>query len=121
MKKLKVLLHIDEPSKWRLTLTNAKNLIEDVGLEIVVLEIVVNATAVQIFNSRDTEFDKDKRDLLNQMKKLSNNNVEIIACRNALRANTILEELLPEFVTVVPAGITRIVTKQMEGYSYVKP
>jgi len=36
VKKLKVLFHIDEPSKWWLTLTNAKNLIEDVGLEIVV-------------------------------------------------------------------------------------
>ena len=121
MKKLKVLLHIDEPSKWRLTLTNTRNLIEDVGLDNVVLEIVANATAVQIFDSTAKDIDQEQRDLLKQMKELSNNNVMIIACRNALKVNSIPEELIPNFVTVVPAGITRIVTKQMEGYSYVKP
>lgn len=117
MQKLKVLLHIDELDKWRLTLANARNLIEDVGLENVVLEIVVNATAVQIFDSMD----KDMGSILKQMKELSTNNVRIVACRNALKVNAIHEELLPDFVTVVPAGITRIITKQMEGYSYVKP
>jgi intracellular sulfur oxidation DsrE/DsrF family protein len=121
MEKLKALLHIDEPGKWQLTLTNANNLLEDVGLENVVLEIVVNATAVQIFDSMDKDIDQDMRGLLKQMKELSNNHVRIIACRNALRANSIREELLPDFVTVVPAGITRIITKEMEGYSYVKP
>ena len=117
MEKFKAVLHIDELDKWRLTLTNAKNLIEDVGLENIVLEIVANAAAVQIFDS----IDKDREELSKRMKELSNNNVKIIACRNALRANAIHEELLPDFVTVVPAGITRIVTKQTEGYSYVKP
>jgi uncharacterized protein len=121
MKKLKVLLHIDEPGKWRLTLTNAKNLIEDVGLENVVLEIVANAAAVQIFDSTNKNNDQEQNDLLMQMKELSNQHVAIIGCRNALRANFISEGFLPDFVTVVPAGITRIVTQQMDGYSYVKP
>ena len=121
MEKLKAVFHIDEPGKWRLTLTNAKNFIEDVGLEQVVLEIVANATAVQIFDSMDTNIDQDIQDLHKQMEQLFNNNVTIIACRNALKANSINEQLLPNFVTVVPAGITRIIIKQTEGYSYVKP
>jgi intracellular sulfur oxidation DsrE/DsrF family protein len=121
MEKLKALLHIDEMSKWQLTLTNANNFIEDVGLNNVVLEIVVNAAAVKIFDSIDRDIDQNVIDLLKQMKELSNNHVRIIACRNALRANSIGEELLPDFVTVVPAGITRIIKQQMEGYSYVKP
>ncbi|GMA98186.1 DsrE family protein [Pelosinus sp. IPA-1] len=121
MEKLKTLLHIDELGKWRLTLTNAKNLIEDVGFENVILEIVANATAVQIFDSVDKSIDHEMPGLLKQMKELSENHVTIIACRNALKANLINEELLPEFVTVVPAGITRIIVKQTEGYSYVKP
>lgn len=121
MEKLKAVLHIDEPGKWQLTLTNTKNFIEDVGLEHVVLEIVANAAAVQIFNSMDKNIDQDIRDLLKQMKQLSKNNVTIIACRNALKANSINEELLPDYVKVVPAGITRIIIKQNEGYSYIKP
>jgi len=121
MEKLKALLHIDELAKWQLTLTNAKNLIDDVGLDSVILEIVVNAAAVQVFDLKNKEIEADSKELLKRMKELSNNNVKIIACRNALRANHIQEEVLPNFITVVPAGITRIVTQQKEGYSYMKP
>ena len=59
--------------------------------------------------------------IIKKMERLSNHNVKIIACRNALRANAISEDVLPIFITVVPAGITRIIKKQSEGYSYVKP
>ena len=121
MEKLKALLHIDEPNKWHLTLANTKNFIADAGLEHVTVEIVANATAVRIFDSVDKSIDQDVPGLLKQMKELSENNITIIACRNALKANSISEELLPDFVTVVPAGITRIISKQAEGYSYVKP
>lgn len=121
MEKLRALFHIDEPNKWQLTLGNTKNFIADVGLEHVTVEIVANAIAVRIFNDMDKSTDQDMSALLQQMKELSENNVTIIACRNALKANSINEELLPEFVTVVPAGITRIISKQAEGYSYVKP
>jgi len=121
LEKLKALLHIDESGKWRLTLANTKNFLEDVGLEHVVVEIVANATAVQIFDSTYENIDPDRQALLTQMKELSNHNVTIIACRNALKANSINEELVPDFVTVVPAGITRIIIKQTEGYSYIKP
>lgn len=121
MELLKALLHIDELDKWQLTLTNAQNLITDVGLEKVILEVVANAAAVKIFDSMGQEIHQNTMGLLKQMQELSNNNVRIIVCRNALRAYSISEELLPEFITVTPAGITRIITKQSEGYSYVKP
>ena len=121
IEKLKALLHIDEPNKWSIILANTKNFIEDVGLEHVAVEIVVNATAVQIFDSTDKNISQDQQELLKQMKKISHPNITIIVCRNSLKANSINEELLPDFVTVVPAGITRIIIKQREGYSYIKP
>lgn len=121
VEKLKALLHVDELAKWRITLANTKNLIQDVGLEQVMVEIVANGAAVQIFAFKEEKFDKDRLELLDQMKELSKHNVVIVACRNALKANSINEELLPDFVTVVPAGITRIIIRQAEGYSYVKP
>lgn len=121
MEKLKALFHVDEPMKWWLTLANTRNFIQDVGVEYVSVEIVANAAAVQIFDSKEEDINKDSRELLQQMKELSDHNVKIIACRNALKANSIREELLPDFITVVPAGITRIISRQTEGYSYVKP
>lgn len=121
MEKLKALLHVDELIKWPITLANAKNFIQDSALQQVMVEIVANAAAVQIFAFKEEKLDKDRLELLEQMKKLSNHNVSITVCRNALNANFISEEVLPDFVTVVPAGITRIVIRQAEGYSYVKP
>lgn len=121
MEKLKALLHVDELAKWRITLANTKNLIQDVGLEQVMVEIVANGAAVQIFALKEEKLDKERLELLEQMKELSKHNVVIVACRNALKANSINEELLPDFVTVVPAGITRIIIRQAENYAYVKP
>ena len=43
------------------------------------------------------------------------------ACRNALRANVIAEERLPSFISIVPAGVTRLAILQRQGYSYIKP
>lgn len=118
MDKLKALLHIDELEKWQLILANSRNLIADVGLGHLVLEIVVNAAAVQIFSLKEQE----KKELLKQIEELAKQNVTIVVCRNALKANSISESSLPDFLTVVPAGISRIVRKQAEeNYSYVKP
>ncbi len=121
MEKLKVLLHIDELAKWHLTLANAQNLLDDVGENQVQLEIVINAIAVKIFDAKATTDGDAKEHLINRMMLLSNRGADFVVCRNALRANSVNEEGLPPFVTVVPAGITRIVTRQAEGYSYVKP
>jgi len=55
------------------------------------------------------------------MEKLSKVGVKFVACRNALKGQLVDEESLPDFVTVVPAGITEIVRKQAEGYAYIKP
>lgn len=121
MEKLKALLHIDELEKWPLLLGNGKNLLGDVGAENISLEIVVNGVAVQLFAPRPEESKQERKGLHQQLGDLSEKNVKILVCRNALRANSISEEGLPAFITVVPAGITRIVRQQLVGYAYVKP
>jgi len=47
--------------------------------------------------------------------------IKIMACRNALQANAVRETDLPKYVTVVSAGITRLVMLQGQGYCYIKP
>jgi len=120
MEKLKAIFHVDEAIKWRLTLGNVKNFIQDVGSEAVLVEIVANAAAVQLF-ALEAQATKENVELLQQMQELSSQKVTIIACRNALKANSIREEVLPAFITLVPAGVTRIIRRQAEGYAYVKP
>ena len=116
---MKVLLHVDESTKWKLALGNAKNLlkyVEEYGKEYIV-EILANSEAV-----RELEMAKAKeKGLFGDMEDLAIQAVKFVACRNALKANSILESSLIPFVEIAEAGIAEIVDKQEDGYSYVKP
>ena len=120
MKKINVLFHVDESDKWALTLTNVKNLLDDVGDGELNVEIVANAAAVTIFSSAEAAGETQSV-LHERMATISTRGVGIVVCRNALKANHVKEDFLPPFVAVVPAGITEIVKKQMDGFAYVKP
>lgn len=119
MEKIKVLFHIDELNKWNLTLANVENLLVDVGQDKVMVEIVANGPAIKIFDETSVMEPDSRQELHRQMKSLKH--VAFVVCRNSLHANSINENLLPDFLTVVPAGITRILLQQKAGYLYVKP
>ncbi len=118
MDGFKVVFHVDEVSKWKLTLVNVKNFVEDIADAEYSIEIVANAEAVIIFADNRAE---NTEELVGEMKFLISKGVTISACRNALRANVIAEERLPSFISIVPAGVTRLAILQRQGYSYIKP
>lgn len=118
MNLFKVVFHIDEVSKWKLTLVNVKNFVEDIADAEYSIEIVANAEAVIIFADNRAE---NTEELVGEMKFLISKGVTISACRNALRANVIAERSLPEFISIVSAGVTRLAILQRQGYSYIKP
>jgi uncharacterized protein len=118
MDLFKVVFHVDEVSKWKLTLVNVRNFVEDIGDAEYFIEIVANAEAVTIFADNRPEHIQD---LFEEMKFLISKGVIISACRNALRANAIAEESLPSFISIVPAGVTRLAILQRQGYGYIKP
>ena len=118
MDGFKVVFHVDEVSKWKLTLVNVKNFVEDIADAEYSIEIVANAEAVIIFADNRAE---NTEELVGEMKFLISKGVTISACRNALRANVIAERSLPEFISIVSAGVTRLAILQRQGYSYIKP
>lgn len=115
MDTFKVLFHVSDKEVWPKALKNIQNFLRDVEPRKTDIEVVANAAAVC------TYYDNEKLDLMEQMSDLSFRGVKFLACRNALKANTLEEELLPPFVEVIPAGITEIVTKQGSGFAYIKP
>ena len=117
MEALKVVLHIDEIEKWPLNIGNAKNFITDIGQKTFSMEIIANGSAVKIFSSPNPE----QQLLLEELQRLAEKGVKLMVCSNALRANQIATTELPQFTTIVPAGITRLVILQQSGYAYVKP
>ncbi|WP_027357002.1 DsrE family protein [Desulfofundulus thermocisternus] len=128
MSRLKVLFHVNESDKWQRALVNITNFLNDVGQGNADIEVVANGEAVSVFKSGCLLTGGSGQccgtasgSLMDQMKKLSEMGVSFVACRNALKAQSIDEESLPNLVTVVPAGITEIARKQTEGYAYIKP
>ncbi|TGA98279.1 hypothetical protein E4665_08510 [Sporolactobacillus shoreae] len=105
-----VIFHIDEEEKWPLLLGNVKNLLkENMAIEI---EVLANAVAVS---------DYQLEPFIDQMRNLSQQGVQFVACQNALNAQHIVKNDLPAFVSVVPAGVAELVKKQSSGYAYIKP
>ena len=128
MNSFKVLFHVNESGRWQRVLVNITNFWNDVGAENADIEVVANGEAVSVFGNRCLLAVGDGQScgtangsLVDQMKKLSEMGVNFVACRNALKGQSINEDSVPNFLTVVPAGITEIARKQAEGYGYIKP
>jgi intracellular sulfur oxidation DsrE/DsrF family protein len=116
--KLKVLFHLNETEKWQAALGNITNLLNDAGHENVDVVVVANSFAVYGYT------DPEKIAIIEEQSKAG---VHFLACRNSLRSMCqegiacVREDLLPSFISIVPAGITEIVKRQRDGYAYVKP
>ncbi|MPQ45294.1 DsrE family protein [Clostridium tarantellae] len=108
---MKVLLHINEQSKWNMLLDNAKHMLA--SDEKFILEVVANGEAVKTLQKQD--------EYSNSIFELSKKGIKFIACNNSINKFNINKNSLYEFVIVVPAGMVEIAKKQNCGYSYIKP
>ncbi|MDT6979884.1 hypothetical protein [Levilactobacillus zymae] len=108
MTKTSVVVHLDDQANVALAQGNVHNLLT--GLPESRVVVVVNGPAVRSFLTPSW------RAFLADLPE-----VEVDACANALRANGILAAQLPARVTVVPAGVVRIVELEQRGFAYLKP
>ncbi|KAF0227310.1 MAG: hypothetical protein FD133_1282 [Erysipelotrichaceae bacterium] len=116
MDKLKVVFHIDEMTKWKLTLGNVSNLLAALEDQSITIEVVANAEAVLAYvNKPNNAENLDKMDTLIQRKVL------FVACNNALIAFQIDPISLFTKIQIVKAGVEELVIRQHEGYAYIKP
>jgi uncharacterized protein len=103
----------DSPQKWNLVLNNARNLQDDIGADLVDLEIVVYGPGIGMLKS-DSPVGARVADALK-------NGVKVVACENTMRAQQLAyKDMLPK-IGYVPAGVVELMKKQQEGYSYIRP
>jgi len=103
----------DSPQKWNLVLNNARNLQDDLGADLVDLEIVVYGPGIGMLKS-DSPVAARIADALK-------NGVKVVACENTMRALQLgYKDMLPK-IGYVPAGVVELMKKQQEGYSYIRP
>ncbi|MCI4625363.1 MAG: DsrE family protein [Candidatus Magnetoovum sp. WYHC-5] len=119
MSRLKVLFHVNEEEKWNTALANVTNLFKDVGDGAADVVVLANGPSVKAY------VDSGK---LKVMEELARKGALFLACRNSLKkmceeqtGACVNESTLPDFVKVVPAGVTEIIKRQMDGFAYIKP
>ncbi len=127
--KLKLLIHVNEPERWLIALGNITNFLNDVGDENADVIVVANGAGVRGYAGRPEKTDVHGEACviggpeanLSTMQVLSKRGVVFTACSKALESQGIKTEEIPEFVRVIPAGMTEMVRRQMEGFAYIKP
>ncbi|WP_125766638.1 DsrE family protein [Lapidilactobacillus wuchangensis] len=105
---VKVVIHVDEAVKVQLAIGNVQNLLAALPTSEVI--VVVNGPAITTLPAGAWA------NLLKQLPQ-----VELDACHNAMVSHQITATDLPAGVTVVAAGVVRIVELQGQGFAYLKP
>ena len=103
----------NDPAKWSLALNNAKNLQDDVGAANVDIEIVVYGPGISMLKLESPSGSR----VADALKA----NVKVIACENTMRGQNLTRDDMLAALGYVPAGVTEIMTKQGEGWAYLKP
>ena len=100
----------------KIALNNAVNLQKEMGMDNVKIEIVAYGHGLGLLTTKSPEAAR--------VKSLAMQNITFSACGNTMakiEKKTGKKPKLTEGVGVVSAGVTRIMTLQEQGYSYVRP
>jgi intracellular sulfur oxidation DsrE/DsrF family protein len=101
-----------DEADWNLSLGNIRNLISGLKPDSVEVEVVAFGGGIMLVKSDST--------VAADIAKLQEQGVKFVACQNSMHARHLeLKDLLPG-VTPVPSGIVEVVTKQEQGWTYIK-
>ena len=108
----KVVFHIHDEEKALTAISNINNLINDPGEENVQIELLMNGTGVKIMMKEGEH--------RHRLEYLAEKGVDLKVCSNSLEGFKISEKELLDEAQSVPAGVTELVKKQDDGWSYIK-
>jgi uncharacterized protein len=111
--KLVIQVSDNDPAKWNLALNNAKNVQDDVGAANVDIEIVAYGPGIGML--------KLESSTASRVTDAIKANVKVIACENTMRGQKLTRDDMLPALSYVPAGVTEIMTKQGEGWAYLRP
>ena len=103
----------NDPAKWNLALNNANNVLKDLGDKKPEIEIVAYGPGIGMLKADATT--------ANRVSDAVKAGVKIVACENTMRAQQLTKADMNASIGYVPAGVVEIMTKQSEGWSYLRP
>ncbi len=114
---LKAVFHVDmeDVSRFELALGNMMNLQKDMGHENVDIALLANGNSVKHFVK------EGNMEYLPRLEEMHEKGVKFYLCNNSLNKHSLKREQMFDFCEVVPAGVTKLIKLQKEGYAYIKP
>lgn len=113
MKKLVIQVSDGDPKKWNLALNNARNVQADLGKDKVQVEIVAYGPGLAML--------KADSPVAARLAQALDGNVGLMACENTMTNTKTTRAQMYNGIGYVPAGVTHIMQRQREGWSYVRP
>jgi hypothetical protein len=101
-----------DEADWRITIGNIGNLIKGLAPDEVEIEVVAYAQGLSLV--------KNGSSMAADVAGLQEKHVKFVACQNAMRMQHVEPKDLLPGVGMVPAGIVEVVTKQEQGWTYIK-
>ncbi|SDU78988.1 DsrE family protein [Arcanobacterium phocae] len=115
MSDIKLVFHVNENNRWPFTIRSVDNFLLHSGIEGTNVTVVANGEAVRSFSQLDVEPHR-----MSRIRELAEKGVQFLVCNTGLEQRQVNKDMVPEFCTIVPAGIVEIARLQTEGYGYVK-
>ena len=114
-KKHRIVVQVsdNDPAKWNLALNNIRNLQEDVGAANVEVEMVAYGPGIAML--------KMESPVASRIADASKAGVKVIACENTMKGQKLTRDDMVGGISYVQAGVTEIMTKQGEGWAYLRP
>ena len=103
----------NDPAKWNLALNNAKNVQTDLGKDNVQIEIVAYGPGLGMLKADSKVGDRLAGAL--------DDSVGLIACENTMHNTKVTRDQMYDGIAYVMAGVTHIMKRQQEGWSYIRP
>ncbi len=101
-----------DESDWHLAMGNIRNLLTGLGQDNTEVEVVAFGPGLHMVR-KPSVVEED-------IKALEARGVKFVACENAMRAQKVTVADLLDGTGTVPAGIVEVVTKQEQGWTYIK-
>jgi intracellular sulfur oxidation DsrE/DsrF family protein len=111
----KVVFQVSEsdPKTWNLALNNARNVQQALGAEQTAVEIVVYGPGIGMLKM-DTPVGERIAEAMGK-------GVAVVACENTMKGQKLTRaDMLPS-IGYVPAGVVELMSRQKEGFAYVRP
>lgn len=112
--QMKVVMQVSDanPATWNLALNNVKNF-QAATKGQAKIEIVAYGPGIGMLTA-DSE-------VADRVSEAVDSGVKVAACGNTMKAKNLTKADMNAKVDIVPGGVVEIVTREMEGYSYIRP